>query len=59
MSAEDRSSIKPPKELKQLNLNELSKSLWIGIYRNDFTSLIKDAVDNLDDKDYQNTIDKR
>ena len=37
LSAEDRSSIKPPKELKQLNLNELSKPLWIGIYRNDFT----------------------
>ena len=55
----DRSDIKQPTQLKQLNLNEISKPLWIQISRNDFISLIKDFVNNLDDKDYQTTVDKR
>ena len=55
----DRSGIKQPTQLKQLNLNEISKPLWIQISRNDFISLIKDFVNNIDDKDYQTTVDKR
>ena len=49
--------IKQPTQLKQLNPNEISKSLWIEVHRNDFISLIKDVVDNLDNKDYQTTVD--
>ena len=52
LSDEDRSGIKQPTQLKQLNLNKVSKPLWIEISRNDFVSLIKVVVDNLDDKDY-------
>ena len=59
MPDKDRSGIKQPTQLKQLNLNEISKPLWIKISRNDFISLIKDVVNNLDDKDYQTTVDKR
>ena len=59
MPDKDRSGIKQPTQLKQLNLNEISKPLWTKISRNDFISLIKDVVNNLDDKDYQTTVDKR
>ena len=31
----------------------------IEVSRNNFISLIKDVVDNLDDKDYQTAVDKR
>ena len=58
MSDKDRSGIKQPTQLNQLNLNKVSKPLWIELPRNDFISLIKDVVDNLDNKDYQTTIDK-
>ena len=46
-------------QLKQLNLNKISKPLWIEIPRNDFISLIKDVFDNLDNKDFQTTVNKR
>ena len=59
LSDEDRTGIKQPTQLKQPNLNEISKPLWIKISTNDFISLTKDVVDNLDDKDYQTTVDKR
>ena len=57
LSDEDRSGIKQPTQLKQLNLNEISKPLWIEIPRDDFIWLIKN-VNNLNDKDYQTTADK-
>ena len=50
---EDRSNIKQPTQLKHLNLNEISKPLWIKISKNDFISSIKDVNDNLDNKHYQ------
>ena len=59
MSDEDRSHIKEPIQLKQLNLKEISKQLWIEIPRNDFISLIKDVVDNLGNKDFETTVNKR
>ena len=59
LSDEDRSDIKQPAQLKQLNLNEISKPLWIEIPRKDFISLIKDIVDNLDNKDFQTTVNRR
>ena len=45
MSDKDRSGIKQPTQLNQLNLNKVSKPLWIELPRNDFISLIKDVVD--------------
>ena len=45
--------------LKHLNLNEISKPLWIKISKNDFISVIKDVTNNLDNKNYQTTADKR
>ena len=59
LSDEDRSDIKQPTQLKQLNLNEISKPLWIEIPRNDFISLIKDVFDHLDNMDFQTTVNKR
>ena len=59
LSDEDRSDIKQPTQLKQLNLNEISKPLWTEIPRNDFISLIKDVFDNLDNMDFQTTVNKR
>ena len=37
-------------QLKQLDLNKTSKPLWVEVSRKDFSSLIKDVVDNLDNK---------
>ena len=53
---EDRSNIKQPTLLKHFNSNKMLKPLWIKISRRDFISLIKDVVDNLDDKDCQTTV---
>ena len=56
MSDEDRSDIEQPTQLKQLNLNELSKLLWIKLTRKDVDALTKDVVDNLDSKNYKTTV---
>ena len=50
-SYEDRSDIKQSTQLEQLKLNEISKPLWMNLPRNDYNSLIKDIVDNLDNED--------
>ena len=47
---EDGSNINQSTQLKHLNLNEISKPLWIKISKNYFISLIKDVNDNLDNK---------
>ena len=47
---EDRSEIKQPMQLKQLNRNEISKPLWINLSREDFNSSIKDVADNRQQK---------
>ena len=59
LSDEDRSDIKQPTQLKQLNLNEKSKPLWINLSREDFNLLIKDVADNLDNKNYKTNADGR
>ena len=59
LSDEDRSDIKQPTQLKQLNLNEKSKPLWINLSREDFNLLIKDVPDNLDNKNYKTNADGR
>ena len=56
MSDEDKSSIELPTKLKQLNLNETLKPLWINMSRKDFNLLIKDVADNLNNKVYQATV---
>ena len=43
-------------QLKHIDLNEITKPLWIKLSRSDFASLIKDVVNNLDNKDYQTKI---
>ena len=53
LSDEDRSDI------KQLNLNEISKPLWMNLSREDFNSLIKNVADNLDNKNYKTNVDGR
>ena len=48
---------KQPTQLKELNLNEISRSLWIKFSIENFNSLIKDIVDNLHNEDYKTTLD--
>ena len=59
LSDEDRSDVKQLAQLKQLNLNEISKPLWINLSREDFNLLIKDVPDNLDNKNYKTNADGR
>ena len=47
---EDRSDIKQPMQLKQVNLNEISKPLWINLSREDFNSSLKYVADNRQQK---------
>ena len=56
MSKRSKSDTKQSIQLKQLDLNEITKPLWIKLSRSDFASLIKDVVNNLDNKDYQTKI---
>ena len=56
MSGEDKSGIKQPTQLKQLDLNKISKPSRIEVPRKDFNSLIKDVVENSDNKDYKTKV---
>ena len=56
MSEKSKLDTKEPTQLKQINLNEIIKPLWIKLPRNDFISLIKDVVNNFDNKNYQTMI---
>ena len=51
-----KSDTKEPTQLKQIDLNEITKPSWIKLSRSDSGSLIKDVVNNLDNKDYQTKI---
>ena len=51
-----KSDTKEPTQLKQIDLNEIRKPLWIKLSVSSLTSLIKDVLNNLDKKDYQNMI---
>ena len=55
MSKRSKSDTKQSIQLKQLDLNEITKPLWIKLSRSDFASVIKD-VNNLDNKGYQTKI---
>ena len=59
LSEEDRSDIKQSMQLKQPNLNEISKPLWINLFREDFDLLINYVADNLDNKNYKTNVDGR
>ena len=56
MSERSKSDTKEPTQVKQIDLNEITKPLRIKLCRNDFASLIKVVVNNLDNKDYQTKI---
>ena len=56
MSERSKSDTKEPTQLKQIDLNEITKPLGIKLSRGDFISLIKDVVNNLDNKNYQTVI---
>ena len=58
MSDEDKSGLKQLTKLKQINLNEISKELWIKASRNDLSFLIKN-VNNLDSDSYKTTLDSK
>ena len=51
-----KSDTKEPTQLKHIDLNEITKPLWIKLSRIDFISLIKDVANNLDNKNYQSVI---
>ena len=55
----NRSDLKQPTQFKLIKLNEISKPLWINLSRENFHSLIKDVVDNLDNEDYKTTVNNR
>ena len=57
MAGENRTDIKQPTQFKQLKLKEIQKPLWIKLARKDFDLLIKDVVDNLDNKDCKTKVD--
>ena len=56
LSERSKSDTKEPTQLKQIDLNEITKPSWIKLSRSNFGSLIKDLVNNLDNKDYQTKI---
>ena len=57
MSERSKLDTKEPTQLKKIDLNEITKPLWIKLLsRSDFAPLIKDVVNNLDNKDYQTKI---
>ena len=56
MSEKSKLDTKEPTQLKQINLNEIIKLSWIKLSRNDLLSLVKDIVNNLDNKNYQTMI---
>ena len=56
MSEKSKLDTKEPTQLKQINLNEIIKPLWIKLSKNGFLPLIKDVVNNLDNNNYQTTI---
>ena len=56
LSEKSKLDTKEPAQPKQINLNGIIKLLWIKLSRNDFLSLVKDVVNNFDNKNYQTMI---
>ena len=56
LSEKSKLDTKEPTQLKQINLNEIIKLLWIKLSINASLPLIKDVVNNLDNNNYQTTI---
>ena len=44
--------------IKQLNLNEITKPSWIHVFRKDFSLLIKVVAVNFNNKDYKTTVNR-
>ena len=57
LADENRSDLKQPTQLKQLKLNEIPKPLWIKLSREDFNSLIKYVVNDLDNNKFKTIVD--
>ena len=56
MSDKNRSNLKQPTQLKQLELNEISKPLWIKLPRENSNSLINDVINSLDNDKYKTIV---
>ena len=56
MSETSKSDTEQSIQLKQIDLNEITKLPWIKSYRSNFASLMRDVVDNLDNENYQSKI---
>ena len=56
LSEKSKLDTKEPTQLKQINLIEIIKPLWIKLSRKDFLSSVKDVVNNLENKNYQTMI---
>ena len=48
LSERSKSGTKEPTQLKQIDFNEITKSLWFNLSRSNLASLVKDVVNNLD-----------
>ena len=55
MSETSKSDTEQSIQLKQIDLNTITKLSWIKSYRSNFASLMKD-VNNLDNENYQSKI---
>ena len=56
MSETSKSDTEQSIQLKQIDLNEITKLPWIKSYRSNFASLMRDVVNNLDNENYQSKI---
>ena len=56
MSETSKSDTEQSIQLKQIDLNEITKLPWIKSYRSNFASLMRDVVNTLDNENYQSKI---
>ena len=57
MPDENKLDLKPPTRLEQWKLDEIQEPLWLQISRENFISLIKHVVDNLNNGKYKTIVD--
>ena len=56
LSERDKSDLKQLMQLKQLRPYKIQKPLWVELPNKDFSSLIKDVANSLDDDNYKTTV---
>ena len=59
LSDEDKSNLKQLMKLKQLQSNKIQKPLWVELSKEDFSLLIKDIANSLDDGNYETTVNNQ